>query len=184
MKEKITRTGIKQSVKELIKSSPQPMLTVKNISLATGISRTSFYASFENLEDVLLELQEDFMDEIYELYFSYQDSLALHKLFEYLSENKELILFLFHPRYAEQWMENAQAIGQKITIQSLKTSDFPITDMVRECISIIVNGCIHRIARHLEQGEWDHVYHVLLSTHQIFATIRSSQVDNPVHFLR
>ena len=69
MKEKITRTGIKQSVKELIKTSPQLMLTVKKISLASGISRTSFYASFENLEDVLLELQEDFMDEIYKLYF-------------------------------------------------------------------------------------------------------------------
>ena len=33
------------------------------------------------------------MDETYNLYFSYQDSLALHKLFEYLSQNKELILF-------------------------------------------------------------------------------------------
>ena len=182
MKEKITRTGIKQSVKELIKTSPQPMLTVKKISLASGISRTSFYASFENLEDVLLELQEDFMDEIYNLYFSYQDSLALHKLFEYLSENKELILFLFHHRYAEQWIENAQAVGQKITIQSLKISDFPITDVMREHISIIVNGCVHRIARHLEQGEWDNVHHVLFSTHQILTTIRSCQVDHPVPF--
>ena len=87
----------------------------------------------------------------------------LHKLFEYLSENKELILFLFHHRYAEQWIENAQAVGQKITIQSLKISEFPITDVMREHISIIVNGCVHRIARHLEQGEWDNVHHVLFS---------------------
>ena len=42
MKEKITRTGIKQSVKELIKTSPQPMLTVKKISLASGFSAPLF----------------------------------------------------------------------------------------------------------------------------------------------
>ncbi len=54
MKEKITRTGIKQSVKELIKTSPQPMLTVKKISLASGISRTSFYASLWDFPHLFL----------------------------------------------------------------------------------------------------------------------------------
>ena len=55
-KQQQTRVRLKASVKEMLKQNPMRAINIKSISAASHISRTSFYANFENMDDLIYEL--------------------------------------------------------------------------------------------------------------------------------
>ena len=58
-KQQQTRVRLKASVKEMLKQNPMRAINIKSISAASHISRTSFYANFESMDDLIYELHDD-----------------------------------------------------------------------------------------------------------------------------
>ena len=67
-KQQQTRVRLKASVKEMLKQNPMRAINIKSISAASHISRTSFYANFENMDDLIYELHDDFISGIGDIY--------------------------------------------------------------------------------------------------------------------
>ena len=67
-KQQQTRVRLKASVKEMLKQNPMQAMNIKSISAASHISRTSFYANFENMDDLIYELHDDFISGIGDIY--------------------------------------------------------------------------------------------------------------------
>lgn len=63
-KQQHARVRLKASVKEMLKQNPMQAINIKSISAASHISRTSFYANFENMDDLIYELHDDFINGI------------------------------------------------------------------------------------------------------------------------
>lgn len=174
-KQQLTRVKLKESVREMLQKNPMQAINIKSIAAASNISRTSFYANFENLDDLIYELHDDFMNGIGVIYKNQMVSFyqpisgrVLTSTSEYIYNNKSLIQFLLHEEGLELFIERTCLRGTKLIVQYFKMNGIAISQQKRNQLEIILIGCVHSIYHHLSQCKVEDINKTLKYAYNLF----------------
>lgn len=174
-KQQPTRAKLKESVREMLEKNPMQVINIKSIAAASRISRTSFYTNFENLDDLIYELHEDFMNGIGVIYKNSMVSFyqpisdgVLTSTSQYIYNNKSLIQFLLHEEGLELFIERTCLRRTKLMIQFLKSNGISISQQKHNQILIILIGCVHSIYYGLSQCKAEDIYTTLKDSYSLF----------------
>ena len=103
-----TKEVLKKALLDLLKTKPISKVTIKELCEAAGLNRGTFYLHYYEPNDVLKEIEEDFLREKLPFMSSYlkddnPDQLAL--LFKAIISNRDLSLVLFGKNGAPKFTE-------------------------------------------------------------------------------
>lgn len=107
-----TKRVLKDALLKILKSKPISKVTIKELCEEAGLNRGTFYLHYNEPNDVLREIERDFVQEKFSFFDPYMkndnpDQLA--KLFGAIMQNKELSLVLFGPNGAPQFTERIKS---------------------------------------------------------------------------
>ena len=108
-----TKAILKESLLEILKTKPIAKVTIKELCEAAQLNRGTFYLHYYEPNDVLKEIEEDFIRERMSFMTHYlqddnPDQLA--KLFGAVMTNRELSLILFGRNGAPQFTERIKEL--------------------------------------------------------------------------
>ena len=175
-KQQQTRVRLKASVKEMLKQNPMRAINIKSISAASHISRTSFYANFENMDDLIYELHDDLISGIGNIYKKDTntacDSVSQSTLMaasEYIQVNKPLIQFLLHGEGLDLFMKRTYRSSIKLITQYFQLNGIEISDRKKEQLKIIMLGFMYAlIYQDLPGGKIEDIYMTLKNSYSLF----------------
>lgn len=174
-KQQHTRVRLKASVKEMLKQNPMQAINIKSISAASHISRTSFYANFENMDDLIYELHDDFISGIGDIYKKDLDTAChpvsqstLMAVSEYIHSNQSLIQFLLHEEGLDLFMKRTYLRNIKFITQFFKLSGIDISQQKKHQLKIILIGCVHSIYQDLPECKTEDIYITLKNAYSLF----------------
>ncbi len=123
-RKKYTRMVLKESLIKLLKEKQISDITVKEICSLADVNRSTFYAHYLDLYDLLAKTEEEVLDDM-QSYFGQHDfnkdeeSIQMtEKLLDYVMANKEIVQILLH----ENADPNFQKRVMKIAREYLKAS--------------------------------------------------------------
>lgn len=170
-----TKVQLKTSVKEMLKQNPMQAINVKSISAASHISRTSFYANFENMDDLIFELHEDLISDLGTIYKKDIDSVCksvsystLMEATEYIQNNKSLIQFLLHEEGLELFIKRTYLRNIKLITQYFKLNGIEISAQTKHQLEIIMLGCVYSIYQDLPECKTEDIYVTLKNAYNLF----------------
>ncbi|MCK0471302.1 TetR/AcrR family transcriptional regulator [Halalkalibacter sp. APA_J-10(15)] len=153
-----TRMVLKNSLIELLQDKPINMISVKEICQMADINRSTFYAHYTDLYDLLKQLEEEIIQDIKGTLTSYtytkeEDSLAVTiKLLEYIAEHSNSCQTLFSEHGSPSFQNEVIHIAQDCAIDQWVTYN-NIPSHIAEYISLfMVNGSIRVIQQWLKNG--------------------------------
>ena len=187
-KQQHTRVRLKASVKEMLKQNPTQAINIKSISAASHISRTSFYANFENMDDLIYELHDDFIRGIGDIYKKDLHTAChpvsqstLMAVSEYIHSNQSLIQFLLHEEGLDLFMEQKLNKGLihlfmkrtylrniKFITQFFNLNGINISQQKKHQMKIIIIGCVHSIYQDLPECKTEDIYITLKNAYSLF----------------
>lgn len=97
-----TKESIRKSLKQMVMEMPYEKITVKALAERAFINRNTFYLHYESTDDVLREIQADYMERY----------LKLVEPYNYLENQKEIVRCFF------EFMETEDEFFRKITCDS------------------------------------------------------------------
>ena len=175
-KQQQTRVRLKASVKEMLKQNPMRAINIKSISAASHISRTSFYANFENMEDLIYDLHDDLISGIGNIYKkdtnAAYDSVSQSTLMaasEYIQSNKPLIQFLLHEEGVDLFLKRTYRSSIKLITQYFQLNGIEISDRKKEQLKIIMLGFMYAlIYQDLPECKIEDIYMTLKNAYSLF----------------
>lgn len=103
-----TKAILKESLLEILKTKPIAKVTIKELCDAAELNRGTFYLHYYEPNDVLKEIEEDFIREkmsFFDPYMKEDNPDQLAKLFGTIMSNRKLSLILFGRNGAPQFTE-------------------------------------------------------------------------------
>lgn len=175
-KQQCTRIQLKTSVKDMLKQNPMQVISIKSISVASRISRTSFYANFENMADLVYELHDDFISEIGNIYrmdtnaaYCAVSQSTLMMASEYIQKNKTLIQFLFHEEGADLFLKRTYQCSVKLITAYFTKNGIEISDQKKEQLKIVILGFTYAlIYQDLPECKIEDIYMTLKNAYSLF----------------
>ena len=174
-KQQQTRVRLKASVKEMLKQNPMRAINIKSISAVSHISRTSFYANFENMDDLIYELHDDFISGIGDIYKKDLRAAChpvsqstLMAVSEYIHSNQSLIQFLLHQEGVDLFMKRTYLRNIKFITQFFKLNGIDISQQKKPQLKIIIIGCVHSIYQDLPECKTEDIYITLKNAYSLF----------------
>lgn len=153
-----TRMVLKNSLIELLQDKPINAISVKEICQIADINRSTFYAHYTDLYDLLQQIEEEIIQDIENTLakFTYADKdntlTVTIKLLEYIVANKDSCQTLFSEHGSPSFQKKVILLAQDCAIdQWVKYNK--IAPHIAEYISLfLVNGSIHAIQQWLKNG--------------------------------
>lgn len=174
-KQQHTRVRLKASVKEMLKQNPMQAINIKSISAASHISRTSFYANFENMDDFIYELHDDFINGIGDICKKGSATVThplsqgvLMAVSEYIHSNQSLIQFLLHEEGLDLFMNRTYLRNIKFITQYFKVNGIDLSQQKKYQLKIIIIGCVHSIYQDLPECKTEDIYIILKNAYSLF----------------
>lgn len=170
-----TRKKLKAAVIEMLQKNPMQAMNIKSISTAAQISRTSFYANFENMDDLICELHDDFMNGFGFLCKAYSaPSLAntnnlATQLSEYIQKNKPILQFLLYTLGLDLFIDKTSAHALRLLITHCQHSGIILSNAQKYQAEILLRGCIHTIYRLLPECNLTAISNTLQQACQLFS---------------
>lgn len=100
-----TKESFRRALLTLMQEKPANKITVKELTGMTGYDRTTFYRYYQDIYDLLDDIQESILKDIQELMDRYTEDMVrespygfIRGMFEYSQQHKEAILTLFPNR--------------------------------------------------------------------------------------
>lgn len=123
-----TKKVLKESLLMILQEKPIGKISIKEICDYAGLNRGTFYLHYHEPNDLLKEIEEDFISEHLGRFSTYMeaqhDTSVLSKLFISMIENKDLCLTLMGPHGAPQFTERIKNMLWPIMLEDWKR-DFP-----------------------------------------------------------
>ena len=88
-----TKMVLKNSFVQLLNEKSFDKITVKELCERADVNRGTFYVHYKDQQDLLHQIQKDFLCQAKQLLFSCSNSI---EYYEYIKENKDLINCLYH----------------------------------------------------------------------------------------
>lgn len=149
---KYTKMVIRESLVNLLGDKPIARITIKELCELADINRATFYAHYTDQYDLLKKIQSEFIADIN----SYLDSCALgfeetnllkmiSRIFEYISQNKELCRVLLGRNGDIDFQTNImQIVSERVVFEWRKkekvdesTAEYIYTYVATGCIGVI-----------------------------------------------
>lgn len=108
-----TKAVLKDSLLEILKEKPITKVTVKELCEKARLNRGTFYLHYAEPNDVLINIEEDFIKEkmsFFDPYLKDDNPDYLTKLFGTIMQNREISLVLLGPHGAPQFTERIKAM--------------------------------------------------------------------------
>lgn len=108
-----TKRVLKDALLEILKNKPIGKVTIKELCEEAGLNRGTFYLHYNEPNDVLKEIESDFVREklaFFDPYLKNDNPDQLAKLFEAVLSNSELSLILFGHNGAPQFTERIKEL--------------------------------------------------------------------------
>lgn len=138
-----TRTGIKESLIELLEEKPLSEITVTELSAKAVINRKTFYRHYQTVNDVVIELQKDVIDEmlgdLHQNDIGQRDTaVLLRQISLYIRKNKDVIKritlhnpdLFFNGHIKNSLMEAILLSVKKYTVSTSEKEQKYITDFM------------------------------------------------------
>ncbi|MDD5953146.1 MAG: TetR/AcrR family transcriptional regulator [Oscillospiraceae bacterium] len=172
MKQTASHGKIKETVKNLIFDG-KTELTVKQITQEAGISRTSFYANFENLDSVLIELESEFIEDFFILYRqSVQDTACDYgMLTDFMLGNRILLRYFFSTQAYPFFPEKFKRLSFRIQQLLQDTHRLPKSCQDLHSINIILQGSLRLILDCALQNDRDGIQNTLASCDRLICAV-------------
>lgn len=140
MKGNPTREKIKAAVK-MIAVQNEPEVNVTKVVALAGISRTCFYLHYENLDRVIGEIQDDFIDGLFSIFDGADITTeTAERAACYFLEQKEILKYLCNDQGNVVFQEKLTDIGRKIAKEQLKRAGILYNQINPEVLEIVVHG--------------------------------------------
>lgn len=138
---------LRDTLKKMLKHRPIREISVQELCKKACVGRTTFYSYYQNLDELLEEIEDIFVYDMFKLnnemlfpeYKSPADFIFFSKSYEYIKDNKDLILGLIvnYPsdRFLEKWKNCIKYhFARKFGRQNMCEKD----DYIYEMIAIMI----------------------------------------------
>ena len=108
-----TKTVLKEALLGILKTKPIARVTIKELCEAAGLNRGTFYLHYYEPNDVLKEIEEDFIREkmsFMDHYLKDDNPAQLASLFEAIISNREISMILFGHNGSPQFTERIKEL--------------------------------------------------------------------------
>ena len=123
-----TKKVLKESLLVILQDKPISKVSIKEVCDHAGLNRGTFYLHYHEPNDLLKEIEEDFISEHLGRFSTYMkaqhDTSVFSKLFISMIENKDLCLTLMGSHGAPQFTERIKNMIWPIMLEDWKR-DFP-----------------------------------------------------------
>jgi len=101
----VTKRMVKEGLMRLLEKKPLEKVNITELCQEAGINRTTFYRYYELPRDVLIEMQNDFLAETFELFQKPMSAGDTERLFTCLADHAELVRLFFRYNSDTDWMQ-------------------------------------------------------------------------------
>ncbi len=123
-----TKSTLKSALLSILKTKPIAKVTIKELCEQAHLNRGTFYLHYNEPNDILKEIEEDFVTTHLGKYSPYvnsaYDTAILSKLFLSMIENRELCLTLMGPNGAPQFTERIKHLMRPSLLEDWRR-EFP-----------------------------------------------------------
>ena len=156
---RLTKQIIRETLVPLMKEYPVSRISIKMLCERAGINRSTFYAHYTDVYDLLKQIQQEIIDElsshISESAFAEQNNLtsqALEQIFSYAQANSELFEVLLSENGDFAFQREIMRLSQYKTIEALQYMK-QLGQNVSEYLQyFVVNGALSVIQKWLANG--------------------------------
>jgi AcrR family transcriptional regulator len=157
-RKKYTRMVLKESLIKLLKDKQISEITVKEICELADVNRSTFYAHYLDLYDLLNNLEEEVLEDM-KAYLSYdyvekeEESIRMtEKILEYIVENKEITQILLHENADPVFQMRVIKIAQKYLVESWGLANKLENDLSHYLSTFVIGGCLQLIKEWMDDG--------------------------------
>jgi AcrR family transcriptional regulator len=153
-RKKYTRMVLKDSMIKLLKDKQISEITVKEICELADVNRSTFYAHYLDLYDLLSKMEEEVLDDMKAYLYHFkknEESIQMtEKILEYIVANKEITQILLHENADPNFQKRVVKIAQKYLMDSWALAD-KLDEGFSHYLSIFtIGGCLQMIKEWLE----------------------------------
>lgn len=137
----ITKRMLYEGLLRLLETKELDKINITELCRESGINRSTFYRYYALPRDILMEMQNTFIEEIHD---SFQKSMSagdVERLFGYLLENREIVKIFLRYSSELEWLDLFNYFYQRFAIKkSLKAFQGLDEDSSRLLFSYIAGG--------------------------------------------
>lgn len=145
-----TKMVLKEALLNILQSKPIGKVTIKEICEVADLNRGTFYLHYNEPNDLLREIENEFVDENMKYFSPYiresNDVNYLAGLFNCIMKNQEICIILMGPHGAPQFLERIQSMMRDNILDQWQT-EFPEYDRrdLEFVYEFIMPGAMHLI---------------------------------------
>jgi len=147
-----TKMFLKESLLELMREKPIDKITPTELCRSAGINRNTFYSHYYSPRDVLVELEEEFCDEIIS---SLSDKLTetqtdalINEVCVKIYDKRDFCKILLSENGDAAFLENVISMGKVLVVNAWANSGIDMNEEEMEMLfSFIVSGSIAILKR-------------------------------------
>ncbi|MFA1819763.1 TetR/AcrR family transcriptional regulator [Virgibacillus oceani] len=155
-RKKYTRMVLKDSMIKLLKEKQISEITVKEICELADVNRSTFYAHYLDLYDLLNKMEEEVLDDMKTYLYQYnfqkdEESIQMtERILEYIVANKEIAQILLHENADPNFQKRVMKIAQKYLMDSWGLAKMLDEDFTHYLSIFTIGGCLQMIREWLE----------------------------------
>jgi AcrR family transcriptional regulator len=152
-----TKTVLRQSLLELMRTQPIEKITVKEICLRADINRGTFYAHFASPHDLLMSIENELYEEIRRSLDTNLTTEAISDLllniFELIEKNHDLCSVLFSEYGDKTFLRRIMFLAHDQSMQQWKAR-YPQADpsYMEKVYTFVVSGCLGLLQDWIQNG--------------------------------
>lgn len=137
----VTKRMLREGLLHLLEAKELDKISITELCRESGVNRSTFYRYYTLPKDILTEMQNLFMEEIYNRFLETMSVCDVERLFGYLLENREIVKIFLQYNSELEWMELFNSFYQKFAAKkSLKAFQGLDADSSKLLFSYIAGG--------------------------------------------
>lgn len=160
-RKKYTRSVLKQSLMTILENKPISSVTVKEICDKADINRSTFYTHYRDSYDLLVKIEEEIIEDLYQYLKQYESSLDEEgekmtiKLLEYIADNQSMFKVLLNQNAEPGFEKKLNDVAKQFLIHHWIRKHVPDERESKYLSTFVVSGAIHVIKDWIQQ-DLDH----------------------------
>ncbi len=154
-----TKSALKKALLQLLEQKAISKVSIKELCETAKLNRGTFYLHYTSPEDILDEIEQDFLKENRELFENYfsedRDRNLMDKIFDYISQNRDICEVLMGSNANLHFTDKIKEMFHDRIIEGWHT-DFPQYSLVdlEFLYEFVFTGSVHLILEwiHDDQG--------------------------------
>lgn len=150
-RKKYTRMVLKDSMIKLLKDKQISEITVKEICELADVNRSTFYAHYLDLYDLLSKMEDEVLEDMKAYLNDHNFKQAeeaikmTEKILQYIVANKEITQILLHENADPNFRKRVMKIAQKYLMVSWNLEEAVEVDFSHYLSTFIIGGCLQMI---------------------------------------